>query len=87
MFVYVFKSRYFGRVMHQFTQSKVKLTKDPSYLNKRAEERFMIHSESRGDLNEAIGNIATLISNYCQTQNTSSTKNNKAPPPLDNLIL
>lgn len=85
MYTHVFKSRFLSHIDGN-KYSHLKITKDPSYLDKKGNHRYMINATTKDELNFIKEEISKLIGEYCLTINPRRP-NSKAPPPLTGLIL
>lgn len=85
MFTYMFKSRFLIHI-DESKYINLKLTEDPSYLDKKGNRRYMINAKTKEELEHSKKEISKLISEYCLSINPRRP-NSKAPPPLTGLIL
>jgi len=91
MFVHIFTSAYFGQISHKFSVDNTTIIKDSFFLNKKAEERFMLNADTKENLDKAIKIISDLIQEYCIETNRNHNKKCKysrvPPSPLSMLII
>ena len=89
MFVHIFTSAYFGQISHKFSVDNASIIKDPFFLNKKAEERFMLNADTTENLDKAIKIISDLIQEYCiEINHNKNCKYSRVPPsPLSMLII
>ena len=86
MSVKVFYSRYFQYVIDDYNKKHQNIILcDPHYLDNAGRYKYMINESSEKKAKEAEQKISKLIGDFLKTQNP--TKNPRAPPPLENLIL
>lgn len=89
MLVNTFLSRYtnhiFEDVKQELKKKNVILMKDPYYLNKKGEGRFMISADTHQNYQVAIQIIGDMIGQYLNKDKKLITRKN-APKPL-NIIL
>lgn len=85
MQTHVFKSRFLSCI-DESKYSHLKITKDPSYLDKKGNYRYMINATTKEELNSIKEEISKLIGEYCLMINPRRP-DSKAPPPLTGLIL
>lgn len=89
-----FRSRYaiyiLSNINEALEKQHVSIIKDPEYLNKKGEYRFLMMAESIKAYKDAQDTIALMIGNYLQNQNQKQKlmKNTKPniPPPLNIII-